>query len=269
MRTITQLQDMTQQWVLITGGAGHVGRAAAHALLELGANVILLDRDKQYLNQVHADEFEHAKSVHCVCCELSDEQSIHLAMKQVASITQGTLNVLINNAAFVGTDKLTGWCVPFEKQSFETFKACLDVNLSAPFLLSQLAFDLMKQTQGANRSIINISSIYAVVGPQMDMYAGTEMGNPAAYAASKAGLMQLTKWMAANIAPEVRINNIVLGGIERGQPQSFLDKYNAKVPMQRMATEEDVKGAIAYLSSGLSNYMTGQSLYLDGGWTAI
>ncbi len=269
MRTIKQLQDMSGYWALITGGAGHVGRTAAHALLELGAKVILLDRDPRYLAKIHKEVFDDSADVHCVCCELSDEQAIYAAMKEVEALTKGRLNVLINNAAFVGTDKLTGWCVPFEKQSFDTFKACLDVNLSAPFLLSQLAYELMKQTESPCRSIINISSIYAVVGPQMDMYAGTEMGNPAAYAASKAGLMQLTNWMAANVAPHVRVNNIVLGGIERGQPQSFLDKYNSKVPMQRMATEEDVKGAIAYLSSQLSNYMTGQSLYLDGGWTTI
>lgn len=269
MRTIKQLQDMTGQWSLITGGAGHVGRAAAQVLLELGAKVILLDRDAAHLARVHSEDFNGSANVYCVCCELSDEQAIHSAMADVAQMTKGQLNVLINNAAFVGTDKLTGWCVPFEKQSFDTFKACMDVNLSAPFLLSQLAYELMKQSSSANRSIVNISSIYAVVGPQMDMYAGTDMGNPAAYAASKAGLMQLTKWMAANVAPDVRVNNIVLGGIERGQPQSFLDKYNSKVPMQRMASEEDVKGAIAYLSSQLSNYMTGQSLYLDGGWTAI
>nr|WP_306290839.1 SDR family oxidoreductase [Pseudoalteromonas sp. H100] len=119
------------------------------------------------------------------------------------------------------------------------------------------------------RSIINISSIYGVVGPQMDLYAGTEMGNPAAYAVSKAGLMQLTRWMSSNVAPYVRVNNIVLGGIERGQPESFLKKYNAKVPLERMATEEDVKGAIAFLSTELSSYMTGQSLFLDGGWTIV
>ncbi|TMP87923.1 short-chain dehydrogenase [Pseudoalteromonas ruthenica] len=269
MRTLSQLQQLNGQWALITGGAGHVGHAAAQTLLELGAHVILLDRSEQQLQQVHSSVYGSSDKVHTLPCELSQPSEISTAMAKVSELTQGKLNILINNAAFVGTDKLSGWCVPFEQQSLETFNDCLNVNLSAPFQLCQHAYELMKNTPGAAARIVNISSIYGVVGPQMDMYEGTDMGNPAAYATSKAGLMQLTRWLAANVAPRVRVNNIVLGGIERGQPDSFLNKYNAKVPLARMATEEDVKGAIAYLCSELSNYMTGQSLFLDGGWTAI
>ena len=269
MRTLAQLQDLQECWALITGGSGHVGKAAADTLLELGANVILLDRSKKSLHELHQKAYSNSTKVHTLACDLADKQAIIGAMESVATISGGKLNILINNAAFVGTDKLTGWCVPFEKQSIDTFNDCLNVNLSAPFLLSQLAYELMKKQHYGSRSIINISSIYGVVGPQMDLYEGTDMGNPAAYAASKAGLMQLTRWMAPSVAPHVRVNNIVLGGIERGQPESFLEKYNAKVPLARMATEEDIKGAIAYLSSALSSYMTGQSLFLDGGWTAV
>ncbi|NRA80255.1 MAG: SDR family oxidoreductase [Pseudoalteromonas sp.] len=269
MRTIEQLQDMQGCWVLITGGSGHVGQAAADTLLELGANVLLLDRDAQNLEDLINNKYKRFENVHSIVCDLASESAIREAMKSVATITGNQLNVLINNAAFVGTDKLNGWCVPFEHQSLSTFNDCLGVNLSAPFLLSQQAYELMKNQTHGPKSIINISSIYGVVGPKMELYEGTEMGNPAAYAASKAGLMQLTRWMSANVAPAVRVNNIVLGGIERGQPESFLVKYNTNVPMGRMAKEEDIKGAIAYLSSELSNYMTGQSLFLDGGWTAV
>ena len=269
MRTIEKLQDMQGCWVLITGGSGHVGQAATETLLELGANVILLDRDAQSLEHLITNKYKDLESIYSIVCDLASELEISEAMKSVASITGNRLNVLINNAAFVGTDKLSGWCVPFEQQSINTFNDCLGVNLSAPFLLSQQAYELMKNQKHGPKSIINISSIYGVVGPKMELYEGTDMGNPAAYAASKAGLMQLTRWMSANVAPHVRVNNIVLGGIEREQPESFLEKYNANVPLARMATEEDVKGAIAYLSSDLSNYMTGQSLFLDGGWTAV
>lgn len=269
MRTLAQLQNLSGCWALITGGSGHVGQAAAETLLELGAHVILLDRNEEVLKERHQNTYKNNSKIHTVVCDLADQKAIKKAVDNVANISQGKLNILINNAAFVGTDELKGWCVPFEKQSIDTFNECLNVNLSAPFLLSQLAYELMKKQEFGSRSIINISSIYGVVGPQMDLYEGTDMGNPAAYAASKAGLMQLTRWMASSVAPHVRVNNIVLGGIERGQPESFLKKYNAKVPLARMATEEDVKGAIAYLSSELSNYMTGQSLFLDGGWTVV
>lgn len=267
MKTLAQLQNLDGCWALITGGSGHVGQAAAETLLELGAHVILLDRNEKVLKELHQNTYQNSSKLYTLMCDLADKDAIESAMSKVSAISQGKLNILINNAAFVGTDKLTGWCVPFEKQSIDTFNDCLNVNLSAPFLLSQHAYELMKEQE--HGSIINISSIYGVVGPQMDLYEGTDMGNPAAYAASKAGLMQLTRWMSASVAPQIRVNNIVLGGIERGQPASFMEKYNAKVPLARMATEEDVKGAIAYLSSALSNYMTGQSLFLDGGWTAV
>ncbi|MCQ8877368.1 SDR family oxidoreductase [Pseudoalteromonas shioyasakiensis] len=269
MRTIMQLQNMQNCWALITGGSGHVGQTAADTLLELGASVILLDRDSESLKELTLNKYKGVENVHAIVCDLANESAIAEAMKSVANITEHKLNVLVNNAAFVGTDKLTGWCVPFEQQAIDTFNDCLKVNLSAPFLLSQLAFELMKNQEQGSKSIINISSIYGVVGPKIELYEGTDMGNPAAYAASKAGLMQLTRWMSANVAPSVRVNNIVLGGIERGQPDTFVEKYNANVPLARMATEEDVKGAIAYLSSDLSSYMTGQSLFLDGGWTVV
>ncbi|RZM80277.1 SDR family oxidoreductase [Pseudoalteromonas rubra] len=272
MRTIAQLQDMQHTWTLITGGAGHVGRTAAETILELGGKVILADRHSEALNAAIEGQFKDAyaqKRIAIVSVDLAQSSDISEMMREVETITGGTLNCLINNAAFVGTDNLTGWCVPFAQQSLETFKACIDVNLTAPFQISQQACQLMARSEHKVKSIINISSIYGVVGPQMDLYAGTDMGNPAAYAASKAGLMQLTRWMAPVVAPQIRVNTLLLGGIERGQPESFSKKYNSKVPLDRMATEEDVKGAIAYLASQLSNYMTGQTLSLDGGWTAV
>lgn len=257
---------MTGKWVLITGGAGYVGQTAAQTLLELGASVVLLDKDQASLTQ--AKQQLASTQVETISCDLLSIESIDACIALLKNITGGKLTTLINNAAFVGTSELTGWAVPFEQQSVETWKQCLDINLTAPFYLAQQCLPLFNASQG-DKSIINISSIYAVVGPQMSMYEGTTMGNPAAYAASKAGLMQLTRWLSSVVAPNIRVNNIVLGGIFRQQAEAFLNKYNQKVPLNRMATEQDIKGAIAYLSTELSAYMTGQSLTLDGGWTAV
>ena len=116
-----------------------------------------------------------------------------------------------------------------------------------------------------NGSIINIGSIYGVVAPDYSLYAGTNMGNPAAYAASKGGLIQLTKWLSTTLAKEIRVNSISPGGIFRDQPKEFVSKYEIKTPLGRMATEEDFKGIIAYLSSDLSAYVTGQTLHVCGG----
>jgi NAD(P)-dependent dehydrogenase (short-subunit alcohol dehydrogenase family) len=92
------------------------------------------------------------------------------------------------------------------------------------------------------------------------------MGNPAAYAASKGGLLQLTRWLSTTLAPSVRVNAIAPGGIFRDQPEEFVNRYSSKVPMGRMATEDDLRGTLAYLASNLSAYVTGQVLFVDGGW---
>lgn len=94
------------------------------------------------------------------------------------------------------------------------------------------------------------------------------MGNPAAYAASKGGLIQLTRWLATTLAPAVRVNSVSPGGIARGQPDEFVKRYEARTPLRRMATEEDFKGIIALLASDASSYITGQDIMLDGGWSA-
>jgi NAD(P)-dependent dehydrogenase (short-subunit alcohol dehydrogenase family) len=106
-----------------------------------------------------------------------------------------------------------------------------------------------------------------MVGPDMGVYENTTMGNPAAYATSKGGLLQLTRWLAMVLAPEVRVNAITSGGVWRNQPETFHTRYVARTPLRRMATEEDLKGAVAYLASDLSAYVTGHNLVVDGGWT--
>ena len=117
-------------------------------------------------------------------------------------------------------------------------------------------------------SIIHISSLYGVVGPDMRLYEDTAMGNPAAYGASKGGLIQLNRWLSTVLAPEIRVNAISPGGLWRGQPEAFVGRYVARTPLGRMGTEEDFKGAAAFLASDASAYITGQNLVVDGGFTA-
>ena len=111
-----------------------------------------------------------------------------------------------------------------------------------------------------------MGSIYGTYGPDWGLYRQTRMGNPAAYAASKGGLLQLTRWLATTLAPQIRVNSISPGGIYRKQPKAFVNRYNARTPLARLATEDDVRGAVAYLASDLSRYVTGQNLSVDGGW---
>src|SRR5262249_36596755 len=116
-------------------------------------------------------------------------------------------------------------------------------------------------------AVINVASIYGIVGPNLALYTATDLGNPAAYAASKGGLLQLTRWLATVLAPRVRVNAISLGGVRRAQPDAFVERYQRHTPVGRRAREEDVKGAVVYLASDLSAYVTGHNLVVDGGWT--
>ena len=131
--------------------------------------------------------------------------------------------------------------------------------------MSQAFIPLLRKNN--NGSIINIASIYGMNAPDYSLYKGTDMGNPAGYSVSKGGLIQLTRWLATTLAPDIRVNAISPGGVLRNQPKEFIQRYNARTPLGRMATEEDFKGVIAYLASDLSQYVTGQNLLVDGGWT--
>ena len=159
---------------------------------------------------------------------------------------------------------MPGWSVPFEDQSIDTWRRAMEVNLTAVFDLSKGLAPLLKSSK--NGSIVNIASIYGIHGSDWSLYEGTGMNNPAAYGASKGGLIQLTRWLATAIAPEVRVNAISPGGIFKNQPEEFVKRYEDKTPMGRMANAEDFRGALAYLTSDLSKYVTGQVLQVDGGW---
>lgn len=175
------------------------------------------------------------------------------------------LNVLVNCAALVGTSNLSGWNENFENQSISTWRRALEVNLTAVFQLCQGLYPTMKKSAGA--SIINIGSIYGALGPDWRLYKDLNMANPAAYAASKGGLIQLTRWLATTLAPDVRVNAVSPGGIERNQNKEFIARYLSKTPLGRMATEQDLQGVLVFLASDLSSYVTGQNITVDGGWS--
>jgi NAD(P)-dependent dehydrogenase (short-subunit alcohol dehydrogenase family) len=158
-----------------------------------------------------------------------------------------------------------GWAVPFAEQSIETWRKALEVNLTTPFHLVQGLFGLLQKSDSP--AVVNLGSIYGTHGPDWDMYAGTSMGNPAAYSASKGGLIQLTRWLATTLGPRVRVNCVSPGGISRNQDEKFVKKYAARTPLARMAVEDDIVSAILFLSSLSSNYITGQNVEVDGGWS--
>lgn len=259
--------DLRGRVVVITGGGGHVGRTAAETFAEMGADLVLLDRDERAVHQA-VDTLGSRFSVSVLpwVCDLEQDGMAPGLIDDVTKRT-GRLDVLVNAAAFVGTSGLPGWIGPVEEQSLATWRRALALNLTAPFALAQAAVPWLRIAP-AGGVVINVSSIYGRVGPDSRLYRGLAMGNPAAYAASKGGLDQLTRWLATSLAPEIRVNAIAPGGIQRGQAEEFQRRYSERTPLQRMATEEDLKGAFAYLGSDLSLYVTGHVLPVDGGWLA-
>lgn len=264
-RSVPEMMSLVGRTALVTGGAGHLGTAIAIALAEAGAQVAISDRDVDRINTtVSAIQAKTGQKIKGYVCELADDDAVRSLPQYVAEDFKA-LDILVNNAAFVGTSGLSGWAEPFEAQSIAAWRMALEVNLTAIFALSQSAAPLLRSN--GNGSVINIASIYGFLGPDWSLYEGTSMANPAAYAASKGGLIQLTRWLATTFGAGVRVNAISPGGIARGQPDSFVHQYVARTPLKRMATEDDFKGAAVFLASDLSRYVTGQNIIVDGGWS--
>jgi NAD(P)-dependent dehydrogenase (short-subunit alcohol dehydrogenase family) len=247
--------------VLITGGAGHVGRAVASAFIEVGARVVIADLPGA---GGPAAAGVLGPEVQVLEVDLEQESSVRGLVSRVLACA-GRLDVIVHAAALVGTSATDGWVTPFETQTMALWRRALEVNLTAPIALMQEAAPVLRAARGC---VVFIGSIYGVVGPDLRIYGDTGMGSPAAYAASKGGLMQMTRWLSTVLAPEVRVNAVSLGGLARGQAAAFVTAYEARTPLGRMGTEHDAAGAVVFLASEAAAWVTGQNLMVDGGWTA-
>ncbi|WP_377644036.1 SDR family oxidoreductase [Oryzobacter terrae] len=253
------IDELTGRTAVVTGGAGPLGRVLTQALADAGARVLVVDRE---------GATEHAARLGTghvgVTVDLTRPDAPAEVEAAVADL--GACDVLVHNAAFTGTSGVPGYAVPFEEQTDEAFAAATWLNLTVPFSLTRRLAPLLRE--GGHGSVVMVSSIYGLVGPNMALYEGTTMGNPAAYGATKGGLVQLTRYLSTVLAPDVRVNGFAPGGIERGQDPAFVDRYSRLTPLGRMATEEDFAGVVTWLAGDASAYVTGQTVAVDGGWTA-
>ncbi len=261
---IDDLISSKERKVLITGAAGNLGRLISKTLASIGYELILVDfESEEFYKLIEEIKSQSEVEIEYFFCDLeieSERDQLILNIKRKYS----EINCLINNAAFVGTRNLDGWNVPFEEQSIKTWRRCFEVNLTTPFHLSQSLTPIMSKAK--NPTIINVGSIYGHYAPDWNLYEGTEINNIAAYAGSKGGLIQMTKWLSTTLAPKIRVNAISPGGILRNQSKDFIVKYSSKVPLQRMAKEQDLMGAFIFLATDMSLYITGQTIKVDGGW---
>lgn len=243
--------------VMLTGGSGLIGSEIAQALVDSGATVYIVDTDRPKVKELNENP-----SVKYVSMDITSESSVESAIQNILSAS-GRLDVLINCAY----PRTKDWGLKFEKVPFDSWKQNLNGHLGGYFLTCQKIAEQMKK--GGGGSIINIGSIYGIVAPDFSIYEGTEMTTPAAYAAIKGGVIALTKYMATWYgAFKIRVNAVSPGGIFDHQPKAFVEKYSQKTPLGRMGLPGEIAGAVIYLASDASSYVTGQNIVVDGGWTA-
>ena len=227
---------------LVTGAAGQLGGAFSRALAEAGAVVVESDvtpRDGQ------------------LELDVSDLDSVNTAVEHIRE-KHGRLDILVNNAG-------VGVYTPLEEREVSDLEHVMGVNLTGTILCSRAVLPLMP----AGGAIVNIASIYGVVSPDPRIYGTSGRNSSEIYGATKAGVIQLTKWLSVHCAPRhVRVNAITPGGIHAGQEEGFVEGYTRRTPLGRMATTDDMVGGLLYLVSPASAYVTGHNLVIDGGLTA-
>jgi len=257
---------------IVTGGAGILGSHFCRGLADAGANVAVVDIDVQKATEVAnsiTKNFEvKAKGIFC---DLTSEQSV---IEMVESVVKefGTIDILHNNAAGKSSN-LNAFFAPFEEYELDQWKEIMSTNLDSMFLVAKHVGKIMKE-QGNGGSIIQTSSIYGVMGPDNRIYDGSyyynrQINTPAIYSASKGGVVALTKYLATYWAKDgIRVNTITPGGVESGQNETFKQNYGNRIPLGRMAQAEEMVGALIYLASDASSYVTGQNILIDGGLSA-
>ena len=251
------LFNLSGKTALVTGGAGLIGREIVKALHEFGATVYIADVQKDKVAELLND-----KSVKFVHLDITSEESIAKAVDGVVKDSRN-IDIFVNSAY----PRTNNWGLKFENIPLEAWKQNVDNQLGGFFCSCQKVAEIMKNRGGG--SIVNLGSTYGVVAPDFSIYEGTEMTMPAAYSAIKGGTIAFTRYLAAYYAKyNIRANSISPGGIFDNQAPAFVEKYSRKTPLGRMGNPEDIAGAVVFLASDASSYVTGHNLLVDGGWTA-
>jgi NAD(P)-dependent dehydrogenase (short-subunit alcohol dehydrogenase family) len=273
-RLFQQLFDLTGQVAIVTGGAGRLGREYARTLARAGAKVAVFDlpaaAEKIAEELARDDVVTHG-------LDIVDRSAVE-ATTRLVTAQLGTPTILVNNAGMgsspVGAALENG---PFEDYPEEAWDTMIDSHLKGAFFVTQSFLRAYRANAAADRtgSIINVSSTYGVVTPDQSLYEyrrrqGVGYYKPVGYSVAKSGVLNFTRWLAEYCAPiAVRVNTLVPGGVrEEGHAPEFVAEYERRTPLGRMAQPDDYNGAVLFLASRASSYMTGATLVVDGGWTA-
>ncbi len=258
---------MKSKTVIITGATGLLGEEFAHILSSAGADVILVglwsvDKNRELELELRRKYHTRPSSY---STDISKQEEVQALFGKVMK-EYGKVDGLVNNAQFVPR-KHPKRAAPFESYPPELWHQTLETNLTGVFLCCQEAGKIMsKQNNGV---IVNVSSIYGMVGADHRIYGKSRLNSPPSYAATKGAIINLTRYLAAYWhGKSIRVNTLTLGGVINNQDPKFVKRYSDKTIVGRMANKDEYNGAILFLLSDASSYMTGANLVVDGGWTA-
>ena len=243
----------------MTGASGQLGQAIARGLAELGASLALVDVDPSKSREL-ALELECGDSAkhRAFGVDLTSKAKV---VELAAQINQhfGRVDILVNNAGI-------GVFTPSDQRTDAEFASVVDINLGGTFHCIDAFREQLAKGGG---SIINIASVYGVVSPDPRVYGDSGRNSSEIYGATKAGVVQMSKYFAVHYAPlGIRVNSVSPGGVFANQAKEFVDAYVHRTPMSRMADAHDIQGAVAYLASDAAAYVTGHNLVVDGGFSA-
>lgn len=247
----------------LVGGAGRIGKALARALSGVGAKVAIVDVDEDAAQSLVAQIRQSGAQAIAVSADATRAEQLAEAVERITR-ELGPPAMLVNTAQFRGDGFYSSNVEEYARSAWDTV---IETNLTAVHLACQ-AFGRSMIANGGGR-MVNLASTYGVVSPDPRIYGDSGVNSPVSYAAAKAGVIQLTRYLAVHWRERnIRVNCLVPGGVFDGQAADFTANYSARTPLGRMAAPEDYQGAVIFMLSKASNYMSGAVVTVDGGWTA-
>ena len=250
---------LSKKIAFVVGGSGLIGREICSAISEFGSKVVLIDK------KINKNLFKYNKNIYLEKFDISKINALEKGYKKIVK-KHGVPDIFVN-ASYPRTGDWKN--NSFNKIKYSSFEKNLKIHLNSFSWLSKLVADSMRKNK-TKGTIIQLSSIYGIVGQDISIYKGTTMEESMTYSVIKGGINNLTRQMASFYGRyNIRINSLCAGGVLDNQNKTFLKNYNNKVPLRRLAKSSEIASVVVFLSSEASSYITGSMLMVDGGWTAI